>query len=68
MAALIQNSTQYIKIHVIPITFSDHDLICCVRRLNWEKYATKRLNVEITKIIVKNCSVVSSEIQTGRLY
>ena len=32
------------KNDVIPITFRDHDLICCVRKLNWGKHPPKEIN------------------------
>ena len=32
------------KTYFIPIAFSDHDMICCVRKLNWQKYQPKQIN------------------------
>ena len=37
------------KTLVIPITFSDHDLIRCVRKLNWEKHAPKEIKCRDNK-------------------
>ena len=30
--------------YVVPISFSDHDMICCVRKLNWQKFKSKQIN------------------------
>ena len=51
------------KNDVIPITFSDHDLICCVRKLNWEKHPPKEINCRDYRIYSKKrfCDELNSK-------
>ena len=47
--------------HVIPISFSDHDLIACIRKLNSQKYSPKHRNCKNFKHYTKErfCELMS---------